>query len=88
MSFEETQPFHLKQLRRTNMKKQTNAQKCEDFDQQILEIKNELIVLKKKWEKMNLFELDKEQNEIWDSVVVEDELMNIQTAINALDGLI
>ncbi len=68
--------------------KKTNAQKCEDLDQQILEIKNKLIVLKKKWEKMNLFELDKEQNEIWDSVVVEDEMMNIQTAINALDGII
>lgn len=70
------------------MKKQTNAQKCEDFDQQILEIKNKLNALRNQWQQMNLFELDKEQNEIWDSVVVEDELMNIQTAINALDGLI
>lgn len=70
------------------MKKQTNAQKCEDFDQQILEIKNKLNALRNQWQQMNLFELDKEQNEIWDSVVVEDELMNIQTAINALDGII
>ena len=70
------------------MKTQTNAQKCEDFDQQVLEIKNKLTALKNKWQQMSLFELDKEQNEIWDSVVVEDELMNIQTAINALDGII
>lgn len=88
MSFEETQHINHKQLRRTNMKKQTNAQKCENFDQQILEIKNKLNALRDQWQQMNLFELDKEQNEIWDSVVVEDELMNIQTAINALDGLI
>lgn len=87
MSFEETQPFHLKQLRRTNMKK-TNAQKCEDLDQQVLKLKNKLNAIRLKWMEMNLYELDKEQNEIWDSVVVEDELMNIQTAINALDGLI
>lgn len=68
--------------------KKTNAQKCEDFDQQILEIKNKLNAIRLKWMEMNLYELDKEQNEIWDSVVVEDELMNIQTAINALDGII
>lgn len=71
------------------MKKTTsNAQKCEDFDQQVLELKNKLTALKNKWQQMNLFALDKEQNEIWDSTVVEDELMNIQTAINALDGII
>lgn len=70
------------------MKKQTNAQKCEDFDQQVLELKNKLTALKNQWKQMNLFELDKEQNELWDSVQVEDELMNIDTAINALDGII
>ena len=70
------------------MKKQTNAQKCEDFDQQVLELKNKLTALKNQWKQMNLFELDKEQNELWDSTVVEDELMNIDTAINALDGII
>lgn len=70
------------------MKKQTNAQKCEDFDQQVLELKNKLTALRNQWKQMNLFELDKEQNELWDSVMVEDELMNIDTAINALDGII
>lgn len=70
------------------MKKQTNAQKCEDFNQQVLEIKNKLFTLWREWQQMSLFELDKEQNELWDSVIVEDELMNIKTAINALDGML
>ena len=68
--------------------KKTNAQKCEDFDQQVLELKNKLTALRNQWQQMNLFALDKEQNELWDSVQVEDELMNIETAINALDGII
>ena len=70
------------------MKNKSNAQKCEDFDQQVLELKNKLTALKNQWQQMNLFELDKEQNELWDSVMVEDEISNIQTAINALDGII
>lgn len=68
--------------------KKTNAQKCEDLNQQVLKLKNKLNAIRLKWMEMNLYELDKEQNEIWDSTVVEDEVMNIQTAINALDGLI
>ena len=68
--------------------KKTNAQICEDLDQQVLKIKNKLNAIRLKWMEMNLYELDKEQNEVWDSVQVEDEVMNIQEAINALDGII
>ena len=68
--------------------KKTNAQICEDLDQQVLKIKNKLNAIRLKWMEMNLYELDKEQNELWDSTVVEDEVMNIQEAINALDGII
>lgn len=68
--------------------KKTNAQICEDLDQQVLKLKNKLNAIRLKWMEMNLYELDKEQNELWDSTVVEDEVMNIQEAINALDGII
>ena len=68
--------------------KKTNAQICEDLDQQVLKLKNKLNAIRLKWMEMNLYELDKERNEVWDSVVVEDEVMNIQEAINALDGII
>ena len=68
--------------------KKTNAQICEDLDQQVLKIKNKLNAIRLKWMEMNLYELDKEHNELWDSVQVEDEVMNIQEAINALDGII
>ena len=68
--------------------KKTNAQICEDLDQQVLKIKNKLNAIRLKWMEMNLYELDREQNELWDSTVVEDEVMNIQEAINALDGII
>ena len=70
------------------MKTKTNAQKCEDYNQEMLELKNELHRLKMKWQRMNLFELDKEHNELWDSVVVEDAIWNIEQAEKALDGLL
>lgn len=54
----------------------------------MLELKNELHRLKMKWQRMNLFELDKERNEMWDSVQVEDMIMNIEQAEKALDGII
>ena len=66
----------------------TNAQKCEDYNQQVLDIKNKLTALKKQWQQMNLFELDKEQNELWDSVVVEDAIYEIEQAEKALDGML
>ena len=66
----------------------SNAQKCEDFNQEMLELKNELHRLKMRWERMNLFELDKERNEMWDSVQVEDALWNIEQAEKALDGIL
>lgn len=65
----------------------SNAQKCEDFNQEMLELKNDLHRLKMKWQSLNLFELDKERNELWDSVVVEDVLWNIELAEKALDGI-
>ena len=70
------------------MKTKTNAQKCEDFNQEMLELKNDLNRLKMKWQRMNLFELDKERNELWDSVQVEDALWNIEQAEKALDGIL
>lgn len=70
------------------MKTKTNAQKCEDFNQEMLELKNDLNRLKMKWQRMNLFELDKEKNELWDSVQVEDALWNIEQAEKALDGIL
>lgn len=65
----------------------SNAQKCEDFNQEMLELKNDLHRLKMKWQSLNLFELDKERNELWDSVMVEDVLWNIELAEKALDGI-
>ena len=37
---------------------------------------------------INLFKLDKEHNELWDSVQVEDAIWNIEQAEKALEGLI
>ena len=70
--------------------KKTNsyAQQCEDLNEQMIELKNDLHRLKKQWQMINLFKLDKEHNELWDSVQVEDAIWNIEQAEKALEGLI
>ena len=70
------------------MAKMTEAEKLNDLAEQVKELQEEITELRKKFEAIDQEKLDAEEDDEWDSDVVNEFIMDLETAENAMEGII
>lgn len=70
------------------MATKTEAGKCNKLADRMEEIRLELEGIRKQFSEIDQEKLDDEEDPTWDSDVVEEFIMDLDTATNALEGII
>ena len=66
----------------------TEASKCNKLADRMEMIRLELEEIREKFNAINYDKLDAEEDDDWDSDLVEEYIMDLDTATNALEGVI
>lgn len=66
----------------------TEAEKCNELADKLEELKKEVKILCRKFEQIDQVKLDEEEDNYWDSDVVNEFIMDLETAENAMEGII
>lgn len=66
----------------------TEAEKCNKLADEVVELQKKITALREKFEAINQEKLDAEEDPDWDSDVVNEYIMDLETAENAMEGII
>lgn len=66
----------------------TEAEKCNELADKLEELKKEVKILCRKFEQIDQVKLDEEEDNYWNSDVVNEFIMDLETAENAMEGII
>lgn len=64
----------------------TEAEKLNELADQLEELKKKVIELRDEFEAIDQEKLDNEEDDEWDSDVVNEYIMDLDTAISAMEG--
>lgn len=70
------------------MAKTTEASKCNKLADEVVELQKKITALREKFEAIDQEKLDAEEDPDWDSDVVNEYIMDLETAENAMEGII
>lgn len=66
----------------------TEAEKCNKLANEVVELQKKITALREKFEAIDQEKLDVEEDPDWDSDVVNEYIMDLETAENAMEGII
>lgn len=66
----------------------TEAEKCNELANEVVELQKKITALREKFEAIDQEKLDAEEDPDWDSDVVNEYIMDLETAENAMEGII
>ena len=70
------------------MAKTTESEKLNDLADEVIELQKKITALREKFEAIDQDALDAEEDDQWDSDVVNEYIMDLETAENAMEGII